>query len=152
MKNMKFIIGGAILLLPVVYIFSFDVYKNNQNKFLLQQQEKCRQAGDIAYKADLKQYTGYEVYEPEYAYNKKLNTCIYSSGYRDIGDNSEGVSNGMFGNENCNSSWTKWIKDSFTNRKIIEISNFHYKCEWTTKTEEIETYNDKAEAFLNNKN
>lgn len=150
MKN-KQLTWFIVLLLFVICLFLFATYKNNQSKFILLQQEKCREAGDIAYKADLKQYVGVEVFEPEYAYNKKLNTCVYGGGYRDEGDKREGISNNIF-HENCNSSWTKWVKDSYTNKRIIELMNFHNNCEWITKIEEIDTYNEKAEALLSNTN
>ncbi len=133
------VFGIVVLCIAIGYYLIVYLPKTNSQKFLLAQQEKCLEIGQQAYKADLKQYGVSDLEEPQYGYSKKLNTCIYSSGYHYAGNPSSGTGGEIF-THNCDEHWERWVKNSYTNEKILDVSNFLYKCEWVTKTEEIEKY------------
>lgn len=114
------IFSFLIISLSVTYYFVVFLPKNNQEKLKQQQlakeqenQEKCREIGTKIYKDDLKDYRNYVVYEPKYKFSRKLNTCLYSGGY------STQVGSAL---EN---DWERWVKDSFTNEKIISVLYLH---------------------------
>lgn len=75
-----------------------------QSEAYRQNQEKCSVAGEYAYEKDKEAYDFADfLFEPQYAFNKKLNTCIYSSGYKEGED------------------WERWVKNSYTNEKVISV-------------------------------
>lgn len=71
------------------------------------QKEKCREIGTRAYESYKSIHQGVDYFfEPEFKFNKELNTCIYSGGY----------SRGNY--------WDRFVKDAFTDRIIILTYNF----------------------------
>lgn len=131
---------SLIVIISAVYYFAFKLPEISERKFVLAQQEKCRDAGDKAYKADLKQYNADSLDEPEYSYNKTLNTCLYFSGYKYEGNRSSGQSKDIF-THNCDASWELWVKDAYSNKKIISVMNFNSnKCEWMTHSDTIDKF------------
>jgi len=113
-------------------------------------QEKCREIGQEAFKADSQVYGAGNLDQPQYGYNKKLNTCIYSSGYRFEGNPSKGVSNDSFLKHNCDAYWEQWVKNSYTNERIIQVYNsVDNKCEWTTPTERIVKFQEDRDELFN---
>lgn len=105
----------------------------------LQNQEKCRSAGEKAYKEDSLRYGVNKTIEPKYTYSEKSNLCLYSGGYNDTDLNS-----GQCGDilkHSCKSYWERWVKNSFTNERIISVVNFtNEKGEWVTKPEVIDKF------------
>ncbi|MBS3904203.1 MAG: hypothetical protein KGZ39_02630 [Simkania sp.] len=142
-----------IIAISVGYYFVFYLPKISQEKSELTMREKCREVGEQAYKADLKQYNVSSLNSPQYGYNKKLRTCIYASGYHNEGNPSAGKSKEGFLPHNCDANWEKWVKDSYTNKEIISIVNFNGpNCEWMASTESIQKFNEDSERLFDNEN
>lgn len=149
-KNWLKISIAVLLIIICVYLVAYFLPKSRQ-KASLDLQEKCLEVGRKAYEVDLQQdVTNGFFNEPRYGYSKKLKTCIYSSGFHYLGDSSKGVG-GEGLKHNCNAYWERWVKNSYTNEKIIQVSNFSdSNCEWTTKTENIEKFDTESdELFIN---
>jgi hypothetical protein len=110
-------------------------------------QEKCRTAGEKAYAADKLIY-GNELYESQYAYNGKLQTCLYSGGYSHDDPNAKQC--GDFLKHDCNAMWERWVKNSFTNEKILDIINFsiNEKGDWSLPTDKINYYWDQEKVLM----
>lgn len=109
-------------------------------------QEKCRIAGEKAYLADKKIY-GSELNEPRYAYSEELKTCIYAGGYRHNDPNAKQCGDVL--KHDCNGHWERWVKNSFTNDKIISVVNFTDKNgEWSASTDRIMDYDKQEEEFF----
>jgi hypothetical protein len=132
-----------------IYYFGYFLPQQRQST-LLNQQEKCREVGQEAYKADGQEYGGVEnLDDPQYGYSQKLNTCIYASGYHYYGDPSAGVGGDIF-KYNCNAHWEQWVKDSYSNEKILDVSNYlDNKCQWMTQTDVINKFDTDSEALFN---
>lgn len=118
--------------------------EQQEKEDLLNQQEsleRCRVAGERAYRADQVQY-GNELFDnPKYGYNKKLNVCLYSGGF--MHDNPNNPQCGDLLKHDCKGYWQRWVKNSHTNEFIISIYNFaDQKTEtgWSLPTEEIEKF------------
>jgi hypothetical protein len=142
------VFGFLILSITGAYYTAFYLPKINERNFVLSQQQKCLEVGQAAYKADGQEYGGVaNLDDPQYGYSKKLNTCIYSSGYSYQGDPSSGVSNDIL-KHNCNAYWEKWVKNSYTNEKILEVFNSNYQCEWTAKPEVIKKFDTDSEVLF----
>ena len=152
----KIVIASAILIVAISigYYFVFFVSSNQkikteqqaQEKYL-EQQEKCKEAGLKAYKEDSLIYGANNMIEPSYTYNKNLNLCLYSGGYNDYNVNS-----GMCGDtiqHYCDSFWERWVKNSFTNEKLIAVVNFtDDKGEYTAKIETLNEFWDKHKQLM----
>lgn len=144
---MIFLIG-----LSIGYYFIIHLPQINEEKFVLVQQQKCREVGEQAYKTDLRQYNVDILNDPEYTYSQKLKTCIYRSGYHDQGDISAGVDK-TFLESNCNAYWKKWVKDSYTNKELLSISSYkNDKCEWTLSIEEIHQFDVDSDNLFSKNN
>ena len=84
------VVGAAVY--EAVSYFRINIQssdKSSDNSFL--NREKCRSLGEN-YFSDLKQRVAKEdlgAFEPEYAFSKKLNTCVVSTGY--FGNSSSGI-------------------------------------------------------------
>lgn len=147
----------SLLLVLIVAAGGFLVYRHfesiNHQKFLLAQEEKCHDAGVEALKADQQEYGAENVDEPQYAYSEKLNICLYSGGYRFEGNSSSGISKGFLPH-NCDASWEQWVKNSYTNEKILDISNFSNPttCEWTQNVDDITKFQTQSEELLTSSN
>jgi hypothetical protein len=143
-----------IIALSIGYYFIFFVPQNEkikekqqaQEKYL-EQQEKCKEAGLKAYKEDTLLYGVNNMIEPSYAYNKNLNVCLYSGGYNDYN-----LSSGQCGDtfkHYCDAFWERWVKNSFTNEKIIAVVNFtDEKGEYTAKTETLNEFWEKRKQLM----
>ena len=98
----------AIILLIVLvavsisYYFFYFLPKLKTNEMILTNQEKCQSIGQKLYNHDIASKGEELVGNPQYAYNQKLNTCLYSN---DI----------IQGNED----FYLFVKNSFSNQDII---------------------------------
>lgn len=147
-RNIAITLGILIVCLAIGYYVAFALPKMNEQKFVMEQQQKCHDIGEKAYQADLKQYGVSALEEPQYGYSKKLNTCIYASGYHDYGSPSSGVGGDII-KHNCDANWEEWVKNSYTNEKIIEISNFMGPdCEWFTSGDAILKFSEQSDALF----
>lgn len=91
--------------------------KQQEQENLLVMKEKCRELGEKLYNQDIEELGKYKVFNPEYHFNQKLNTCLYIGGRID------------------KDYLEKWVKDSLTNKPIImfiEITNKEGKREVIT--------------------
>gem|GEM_PF-3634257 len=131
------------------YYFVIYLPKVNEKQFVLNEQSKCLDVGEQAYKANQQMYGIENVFEPQYGYSKKLNTCIYSGGYYNEGSPSSGVSSDIIPH-NCNASWERWIKNSYTNEKILDIVNFSQSnCQWSASTDKINEFWQQSTDLFN---
>lgn len=150
-KITKLILALSFFVLVIVasYYVAFYLPRINREKFLLTMQEKCRAVGQDAFTEDGKLYGGVEnLFEPQYAYNERLNTCIYASGYNFTGSPSAGTG-GDFITHNCDAYWERWVKNSYTNEKILYVFNsLDKKCQWTTSTDRIDKFNTDMEVLF----
>lgn len=109
-----FVIGIAALAIAASTSYYFLVFlpdqarqetqwqqqRENQN-FLFSMKQKCQESGEKLYNDDVKELGRNSLFVPEYAYNQKLNTCLYSSAYVQ------------------KDSLQKWIKDSLSNKDLV---------------------------------
>lgn len=109
------VVGVLVISLSVFYYLAIFLPKTQKEQAIIEQtqtqkqnQEKCRAAGERAYKSDREEFVEYADYllDPKFKYSEELNTCLYSSGYRKGDD------------------WERWVKDSYTNSKVISV--FYY--------------------------
>lgn len=121
MKNklLTISISIAILLIGISVFYYLMIFLPNKELEITEQQEKeeeefmrsmkqeCGRVGKELYEQDKKELAGYAdfMFDPKYGYNENLNTCLYSSGYTK------------------GEHWERWVKDSYTNEKIIFTSN-----------------------------
>jgi len=109
-KVFKISITIAILVIAVSISYYYLIFLPNKERAKLQQQKeelifsmqsKCREMGEKLYNKGVEDLGEYSVFNPEYYYNKKLNTCLYAGGYikKDYLE--------------------KLVRDSFTNKPII---------------------------------
>ncbi len=146
-----FKISILIVIIAAISVYYFGYFLPQQKQSaLLNLQEKCRGVGQEAYKADGQEYGGVaNLDDPQYGYSKKLNTCIYASGYHYYGNLSSGTG-GDFIKYNCDAHWEQWVKNSYTNEKILDVSNYlDNKCQWITKTDVINKFDTDSEALFN---
>ena len=69
-----------ILLIPLVYYFGFFLPNLKETEYLFTKNNECRDICEPLYKTDIKWLSEGDVLSaPEYAYNKDLNTCLYSN-------------------------------------------------------------------------
>lgn len=147
------IVAGLVIVASISYYFLSYLPKLNEKKFLLAQQEKCLEVGKTAYEADIRYYGADKLDEPQYGYNKKLNTCIYSNEYFDSGDLSKGQNTRGFFPYNCNANWERWVKNSYTNEKIISVMNYtDAQCQWVTSVDRINKFDTDSENLFDNEN
>ena len=102
----KVIIAATVLVaLAVSYYFVIFLPQRNDDARVFASNQKCKDEGENIYKEDkIKR----EMNQPEYIFNKKLNTCLYSSGW-----------------SNCDKDICviySFVKDSLTNKTIIYSS------------------------------
>ena len=130
---------GLVIILSIAgismahYYLVFLPEKENQD-FLFSMKQKCQDSGTKLYEEDFKEMGRSALFTPEYAYNQKLNTCLYASGY--IQSN----------------SLQKWIKDVHSNKEIVLFMNVDGKilindkiCDICVSNEEFEK--QKQELF-----
>ena len=91
-----FIVG-----ISIAYYYSIFLPEKESQDFLFSMKQKCQISGTKLYKEDSKEMESDALFVPEYAYNQKLNTCLYAGGY--IQKN----------------SLQKWIKDVHSNKEIV---------------------------------
>ena len=115
MKIDKIIKFSVIAMLSLIISFSVFYYfviflpKEQEQEFSFSMKQKCKTAGEKIYQEDkegAKESKNLFIKVPEYTYNQRLNTCLYFGGYF-----KENFSEG-------------WVKDSFTNKKIISFIEF----------------------------
>lgn len=108
---MKKIISIAIILvaLSVSYFFVIflpqekqSIQTQEQQEFLFRKQSECKQICEKIYHED-RTDNQVTLFVPNYAYNKNLNTCFYSSGY--IGQN----------------AIMRWVKNCMTNEEVVSL-------------------------------
>jgi hypothetical protein len=71
-------VGVFLVCLSISYYFIIIIPKGKNEQKYLENQIKCQEAGNKLYKAkvdDGKVY-GFNYYDPEYKFNKELNTCL----------------------------------------------------------------------------
>jgi hypothetical protein len=150
-KQNWFKLGILLLLFAVVllgfFYFFFSWIPAHKAISALKNQEQCRIVGEKAFKADADIYGSTHMIEPQYTFNEKLNTCIYSSGY-----SFENSSSGKCGDiltHACDAQWERWVKNTYTNDKIIDVFNSTDKNgEWLTKDETINDFWDEYEKLF----
>jgi amino acid transporter len=94
------------IVLVVFIILIISSVKNKQTKTTsLDLKIKCEEKGSNLYNQDIEDSNSeYTVFNPEYYYNKKLDTCLYSGG--------------ILGNDGY---LEKWVKDSLTNKTLVNF-------------------------------
>jgi hypothetical protein len=105
----------AILIVGASLSYYFAIFlpkqtkENKERDFLFSMKQECQKAGDKLFQADVKSMGENTLFVPRYAYNKLLNTCLYSGGH-------------------IEKEWVnKWIKDSFTNKDIASYMSYQNK-------------------------
>lgn len=145
-------LGIIISTLSVGYYFVVYLPKVNDLKMaeakkqlVMENQQKCRDAGQKAYSADVKMYGDNKLNEPQFTYNSELNTCLYGGGHNDT---YKVCDRGLL--SNCTrGSWERWVKDSYTNNKIISIVNWTTDGEkWSHTSEEITNFDDQYNKLM----
>lgn len=140
----KKIVIIIVIILTLVAIFIGQRYLLNKQKvqnenYIFAMKEKCKKAGEKVDQERIENplYSTTNV-EPEYTYNKKLNTCLYYVEYR-------------FGPNPPYESYIGIVKDTLSNELIMQ---FHARidkddtllsCEGCTNKEDF--YHKKAELF-----
>jgi hypothetical protein len=87
---------------------------------------KCSEDAKKFHQDYINSIKGY-YFEPKYNYNKYLNKCLYSGGYRE-----DKITGGYEEIKNNKSYWERIIKDVHTNETILSAYNF-YDSEQITK-------------------
>lgn len=109
-KKISIIIIVLIIILSLFYYLIFFLFPEKEIK----QMTRCREIGNKVYQQDKEEWEDKNsegenvillVYEPEYYFNKRLNTCLYYGGYKIY------YKDLVRGRE--------FVKNSFTNEKII---------------------------------
>ena len=145
-------------LVAIILIFAtWGIYYLKSNRqhsaptISLAEQQECHTAGENAYKADSEMYSGngYLMMEPEYAYNSKLNTCLYYGGYT-----YNNPSSGQCGDilkHSCDANWERWVKNSFTNATILDVTNFTDPSgNWMASSTQLAAKEAQEEALMAN--
>jgi len=148
--NFNKLTKGALIFSFLLVVFSFFYYyviflpqkeearleQQKQEQLVKEQKEqtelveRCREAGEKAYNSYKNNNKGVDYFfDPEFKFNKELNTCIYSGGY----------SSGNF--------WERFVKDTFTERTIIMTFNFRDK-EDEKRTDQILLFWEKYEKLF----
>lgn len=145
----KIIIAIAILIIVVFVGYYFIIYLPKEKKEYLTNQIRCRQEGNKLYLSEkeegekyassmsnFERILGYFIYNPEFKFNKKLNTCLYKGEKR-------------WGEEINFKSY--FIKDVYTNKNIFIWESVMDKSgEWKDNTSnEIEWSKKYNEIFGN---
>jgi hypothetical protein len=152
MENKKLLSIAAIIgALSIGYYFVSYLPKANDAKIaqvkaeqVMQNQQKCRDAGQKAYEQDQKIH-GDTVSEPKFSYNAELNTCLYAGGY----NNTYKVCDGGLLSKCTRGSWERFVRDSYTNREIIAIVNWTTDGEdWTHTAEEIIDFDNQSDKLM----
>ncbi len=134
MKVNKFLIAFVVILIIIGAFYigktqnqNSSLNSNNPNSLEIQTKDdlankgKCTSVGEALYKQDLENAARDNVLSTkmldvhEYAYNSRLNTCLYKGGYTQAIPND----NAKFGHDLI---YTWWVKDSLANKDIIDIS------------------------------
>lgn len=103
--NKNYIIAFLIILLGV-FGFWVLVQNNNQDSPQLSLKKECREAGENIYQQEVANQSPTQTYfEPEYTYNKDLDTCLYAGGFVSVAGE--------------NTYLDRWVKDSLTNEEIV---------------------------------
>ncbi len=145
---LKLYISLSLLVVLAFAIFLFIFYIPKQKAIsALKNQKQCYSVGEKAFKADINTYGNNIILEPEYKFSEKLNTCLYSGGY-----SFENLKSGKCGDilkHTCDARWERWVKDAYTNNKIIDIFNStNDKGEWTTQNSAINDFWEKYEKLF----
>ncbi len=119
--------------------YQYSLLKNNsQNNF--NNEVKCHDIGEKLFVQDQEKYGIGTVYDPQYHYNKKLDTCLYA------------VTNNEFGVGLPNAkrmAFTILIKNSLTNETILKfVQNAYEDQEQLTKRQD-QFYEKYKELFSN---
>jgi len=124
-KILKIILIIAILIIAFSVFYQYVIFMPQKDRLkteeqkqekLLEQLAKCREVGNKIYqeqKEDVEKGTVVVsiMMNPEYIYNKKLNTCLYAGGIITT-----------FPNTNVKPTVTHWVIDSYTNQEIISYT------------------------------
>lgn len=99
----------AFCILVYINLYSSQSRKQEYQQFLFSKKEECRQAGEIMdEKMKNNQSRGIVYLESEYAYNEKLNTCLYYGGYT------------FSSNESAlGASLVEYVYDSLANKELM---------------------------------
>ncbi len=105
----------AILLIGISFSYYYFFFlpgrkieqeEAERKEFLLSMKQECNRVGKELYEQDKEEWDK-SLFDPEYAYNKDLETCLYSGGWIDVIDGK--------------ACWRRWIKDSYTNETIAAV-------------------------------
>lgn len=143
-----------IITCSVLYFFVFFLPQNERVKAeiisqekLLTQTAKCKDAGLKAFKEDGVRYGIQNMFEPTFAYNARLNTCLYSGGYSD--DDATSGQCGDILKHSCKSYWERWVKNSYTNNLVASVVNStNEKGEWITSAEVVNKFWEDQKFFM----
>ena len=107
-ENTKIILITAIIVITLFSIVSFLLLKKEEQRaedeYIFLMKKTCREIGNNLYEEEIvyiQDAEGVSFLNPEYHYNKELNTCLYAGGK---------IKTDYF---------EKWVKDIFTNKWII---------------------------------
>lgn len=109
----------------------------------MENQQKCKDTGQKAYEADKKAHGG-ELYEPQFAYNANLNTCLYGGGYM----NTYKICDGGLLSDCTRGSWERFVRDAYTNNDIIAIVNWNIDGEWSHPVEDITEFEEQYNKLM----
>ena len=125
LKNNKIFIAIII----GAFIVGGFIYLSNIGEESLSMKEKCRELGEKLYEQDKESYVGREgfLFEPKYTYNKKLDTCLYSAGWK----------------EKEGGIWARWIKNAFTNESLAFTTYFPNSTDKEVQNENVDKFWDK---------
>ncbi len=103
--KIKIILITAIIVAIITSIPWFLLLKSRsqqtEEEYIFSMKQKCREVGSKLYEQDVEELGLVNVLNPEYYYNKELNTCLYTGG------------------QVQKDYLEKWVKDSLTNKWII---------------------------------
>ncbi len=100
--NTKNIIIILVLLLGISVYFNFQ--DNQKTDVDFEKKTLCKEVGGKIYQEQISKGNSNRYFNPQYIYNKKLDTCLYYGGY--LGDSDS-------------KGFQKWVTDSLTNEDIL---------------------------------
>lgn len=139
-KLLKISTASTILIVGISLFYYFVIFlpkqktESKERDFLFSMKQECQKAGDKLFQLDVKSMGENTLLVPQYAYNKSLNTCLYSGGY-------------------IEKEWlNKWIKDSFTNKDIASFMSYQNKVLQDNRCPEclsLEAFDEKERELFN---
>jgi len=100
---------------------------------------QCKEIGEKAYNDLVNELGYYQVFNPEYSYNARLNTCLYAGGF--------------FGSDKAD-YMEMFVKDTISNRAILIYAAMKKNGEFVridgfSNTQSVPDFNQKKDALLN---